>query len=77
DAQSTVFDLGVEQKDLQRYSVLKLFRAVATGNFKQAGLERELSNAIAERTGKDPDGCYVSPRFSTCIVYAKSHSFSA
>jgi len=61
DAQSTVFDLGVEQKDLQRYSVLKLFRAVATGNFKQAGLERELSNAIAERTGKDPDGCYVSP----------------
>lgn len=61
DAESTMFDQDVPAKDLQRYSVINLFRAVATGNFKKAGLEREMSNAIAERAGKDPDGCYISP----------------
>lgn len=61
DAESSMFDLDVPTQDLQRYSVINLFRAVATGNFKKAGLEREISNAIAERAGKDPDGCYLSP----------------
>lgn len=60
DAESTMFDQDVPAKDLQRYSVVNLFRAVATGNWKKAGLERELSNAIAERSNKDPDGAYIS-----------------
>ncbi|GGA80749.1 hypothetical protein GCM10011369_23380 [Neiella marina] len=60
-AETSMFDEGVEHKDLQRYSVINLFRAVATGNWKKAGLERELSNSIAERAGKDPDGAYISP----------------
>ncbi|GBL02937.1 phage major capsid protein [Glaciecola sp. KUL10] len=60
DAESTMFDMDVPAQDLQRYSVVNLFRAIATGNFKKAGLEREISNALAERSGKDPDGCYIS-----------------
>jgi len=59
-AESTAHNLDIEEKDLRRYSVISALRAAATGNWKTAGLERQISSAIAERSGKDPEGVYLS-----------------
>lgn len=59
-AESTLIDLDLPATDLKRYSVIGALRAAATGNFKKAGLEREVSNAIAQRNGEDAQGLYLS-----------------
>lgn len=59
-AESTALDLGLEEKDLRRYSLISAIRGAATGNWKNAGLERSVSQAIAERAGKDPEGIFLS-----------------
>lgn len=59
-AESTLIDLDLPTADLKRYSVIGALRAAATGNFKKAGLEREVSNAIAQRNGEDAQGLYLS-----------------
>lgn len=58
--ESTLIDLDLPTADLKRYSVIGALRAAATGNFKKAGLEREVSNAIATRNGEDAQGLYLS-----------------
>jgi HK97 family phage major capsid protein len=59
-AESTLIDLDLPAADLKRYSLISALRGAATGNFKKAGLEREVSNAIASRTGEDAQGLYLS-----------------
>lgn len=44
-------DLGMEKKDVQRYSLCRAVLAHATGNWGQAGLEREAHEAILKRMG--------------------------
>lgn len=60
EAESTMIHLDIGEKELRKYSVINALRAVATGNFKNAGLEREVSEAIAQRVGRDADGIYLS-----------------
>jgi HK97 family phage major capsid protein len=59
-AESTLIDLDLPAGDLKRYSLIAALRGAATGNFKKAGLEREVSNAIAQRSGEDAQGLYLS-----------------
>lgn len=60
EAESTLVNLDIPVSDLKRYSVIKALRGAASGNWKQSGLERSVSDAIAERQGKDPEGVYLS-----------------
>lgn len=60
EAESTMINLDIGENELRKYSVINALRAVATGNFKKAGLEREVSEAIAKRVGRDADGIYLS-----------------
>ncbi|ANB27222.1 hypothetical protein A6F57_19785 [Alteromonas stellipolaris] len=60
ESESTMINLDIGETELRKYSVINALRAVATGNFKKAGLEREVSDAIAKRTGRDPDGIFLS-----------------
>ena len=48
-----MINLDIGENELRKYSVINALRAVATGNFKKAGLEREVSEAIAKRVGRD------------------------
>ncbi len=60
ESESTMLDLGLSEKDLKRYSLMNVVRGLATGNFnKFAGFEREVSDAMAERMGKDAQGLFV------------------
>lgn len=59
-AESTIIDLDLPTADLKRYSIVNALRAAVTGNWKSAGLERQVSDAIAERHGKDAGGVYLS-----------------
>ena len=45
-----------EQRD---YSILNVVRAQLKGDWKEAGLEKEVSDEIAKRTGKSARGCYI------------------
>ena len=45
--------LGMEHKEVRRYSLMKAIRASATGNWSEATLEHEASQEVAKRTGRD------------------------
>lgn len=52
-------DLGLNEKEKGEYSLLRAINAAATGDWRQAGYERELSDEIAKRSGKEARGFYV------------------
>ncbi|ELB2912181.1 phage major capsid protein [Vibrio parahaemolyticus] len=52
--------LGLSDNDVRRYSLINAVRASITGNWKQAGFEREVSVALADKMGKDARGFYVN-----------------
>ncbi|MBK7082284.1 MAG: phage major capsid protein [Betaproteobacteria bacterium] len=45
--------IGMENKEVRRYSLMKAIRASATGDWSQATLEHEASKEVAKRTGRD------------------------
>lgn len=45
--------IGMEAKDVRRYSLMKAIRASAAGNWSEAQLEHEASQEVARRTGRD------------------------
>jgi HK97 family phage major capsid protein/HK97 family phage prohead protease len=45
--------LGMEAKEVRRYSLMRAVRAAASGDWSQAGLEMEASKEITKRTGRD------------------------
>jgi HK97 family phage major capsid protein len=51
--------VGMSEGDLQKYSLLRAIRAQATGDWREAGLEREASDATAKRMGRQPSGFFV------------------
>lgn len=51
--------VGMDERDLSNYSMLRGIQAQITGNWRDASLEREISDAIAERTGRPAQGFYV------------------
>lgn len=52
-------NIGMPDNDLRKYSLFRAIRAQATGDWRQAGLEREASDAVSKRMGKEPTGFYV------------------
>lgn len=52
-------DLPLTEKEKRDYSVVRAIRATVTGNWKDAGFERECSEAIAKRTGKETAGFFM------------------
>ena len=52
-------ELGLSKKEKQSYSLLNALGHIQKGNWNQLGLEREASDAIANRLGKQPRGIYV------------------
>jgi len=51
--------LGLSNKEQASYSLLRALNASANGDWKEAGLEREVSIAIADAMGKKARGIYV------------------
>jgi HK97 family phage major capsid protein len=51
--------LGMSQKEVQRYSIMRAVQAVVTGDWKQAGLERAASEAMSKLLGRSPEGFFV------------------
>lgn len=57
--ESTAMELDIPESDLRNYSLVGAIRAAATGNWKGAGLEQEISNTLAERMDKEAGGVFV------------------
>jgi hypothetical protein len=55
----TARGLGLNDKERRGYSLLRALNASANGEWKDAGLEREVSIAIADAMGKEARGIYV------------------
>lgn len=49
----------LSKKERQQYSLLRAIQAQASNDWSKAGFEREISNEIAQRTGKEPRGFYM------------------
>lgn len=54
-------DIGMDKKELKRYSIMKAIRAAATGKWDGAELEREASEEVEKRTGEAPRSFYIPP----------------
>ena len=52
-------NVDMSSKEQRSYSILNVVRAQLTGNWKEAGLEKEVSDEIASRSGKTARGCYI------------------
>ena len=59
EVQSAPDNLDMEAKEKRSYSMFRAISAAASGNWAKAGLEREASDAIAKRLGKEPKGFFV------------------
>jgi HK97 family phage major capsid protein len=51
--------VGLNVAEKRNYSLLRAINAAASNDWRKAGFERELSDEIAKRTGKDARGFYV------------------
>jgi HK97 family phage major capsid protein len=51
--------IGMDKTDIRRYSLVRAINALATGNWRDAKLELEASQAVAQRLGFDPQGLFV------------------
>lgn len=52
-------EIGMTRSEAKRYSLLRAVRAAITGNWKDAGLEREASNAVEKQLGKSPRSFFI------------------
>ena len=55
--------IGMGDADVGRYSIVRAIRAQASGDWREAGLEREASEAVAKRLGRSPQGFFVPGDF--------------
>ena len=51
--------IGLEPREVERYSILRAIRAVADNDWSKAPLEKKASDAVAKKLGKEPRGFYV------------------
>ena len=51
--------MGLNNEEVNRYSLIRALNAAATGDWKDAGFEREVSIAIGDAMGKEARGIYV------------------
>lgn len=59
EVRSAPDNLDMEPKEKRDYSLFRAINASASGNWSNAGLERDASNEIAKRLGKEPRGFYT------------------
>ncbi len=52
-------DVGLSDKEIQRYSIARAIGAQITGDWSKAGLERTASDAFARQFGASPSGFFV------------------
>lgn len=52
-------EIGMSQKEIGQFSLLRAIRAQATNDWRKAGLERAASDATAKRLGRDPQGFFL------------------
>ncbi len=52
-------NIGMSQQDIRQYSLIKAINAMTTGDWRNARLEMEASEAVAKRTGLSPQGLFV------------------
>ena len=57
DVQADAVD--VSPKEQRRYSLLRALNASSRGNWQEAGFEAEMSQEVAERQGKTPQGFFI------------------
>ena len=57
--ETPVAEIGLESKEREGYSLLNAVRASVSGDWSKAGLEKEISDEIANRTGKAARGFYM------------------
>ena len=51
--------MEVKEKEVQNYSLLRLMTALSTGDWRGAGLEREVSDEIAHKMGRSANGAFI------------------
>lgn len=51
--------IGMSRTEIRRYSIVRAIHALATGNWRDAQLEYEASQAVAQRLGYEPQGIFV------------------
>ena len=52
-------NVGLSNRETQDYSIVKAIKAMTTGNWSGAELEKEASDEISRKTGKAPRGIFV------------------
>ena len=58
------FNLGLSDRERSQYSVIRALNAAVTGDWRQAGFERELSDELARRMQRDSSGFYMPTNIS-------------
>lgn len=53
------FDIGMSEAERRSYSLVRALNAHMTGNWRGAGLEREVSVELARRMGRDSNGFFM------------------
>jgi HK97 family phage major capsid protein len=52
-------NIDMEPRQVREYSLMRAIRAQADGNWREAGLEKECSDAVAEKFDKQPKGFFL------------------
>lgn len=52
-------DLGMDTRDVKNYSILRAVRAAVSGDWSQAPLEKEASDAVAKKVRREPRSFFV------------------
>ncbi len=56
---ATANDIGMSDNEQREYSLLRAMNAAATGKWDEAGLEREVSEAIGKQQGRTATGFFI------------------
>ena len=52
-------EIGMTERDIEEFSLLRAIRAQVSGDWSDAGLELECSRAVAEKLGREPQGFFL------------------
>lgn len=52
-------DLGMSSKDVRNYSILRAVRAAVSGNWNEAKLEKDASDAVQKKVGREPRSFFI------------------
>ena len=58
---TSAIHIGLTPKEIKRYSLGKALTAAILGDWRDAGFERECSEATAKKMGRSPEGFYLPP----------------